>query len=77
MLPERYETYNSSSFCSAASIATEYRPTNNWLCLQTSVNVDVHDKHSENFHSEDNTDCADENFGCKSEGSEEDDIEDW
>ncbi|RWW65658.1 hypothetical protein BHE74_00027024, partial [Ensete ventricosum] len=76
MLPERFATYRTSSFCSLSSIATEYRPMIKWF--YSPVNVHAHDNISESLHREDDVDCTDGSLeGKKSEESEEDDIEDW
>ncbi|RRT67815.1 hypothetical protein B296_00038902, partial [Ensete ventricosum] len=76
MLPERFATYRTSSFCSLSSIATEYRPMIKWF--YSPVNVHAHDNISESLHREDDMDCTDGSLeGKKSEESEEDDIEDW
>ncbi|XP_065031525.1 cell cycle checkpoint protein RAD17-like isoform X1 [Musa acuminata AAA Group] len=76
MLPERFATYGTSSFCSLSSIATEYRPTIKWF--YSPVNVHAHDNISESLHGEDDMDCTDGSLeGKKSGESEEDDIEDW
>lgn len=76
MLPERFATYGTSSFCSLSSVATEYRPTIKWF--YSPVNVHAHDNISESLHWEDDMDCTDGSLeGKKSGESEEDDIEDW
>ncbi|WOL05941.1 cell cycle checkpoint protein RAD17 isoform X1 [Canna indica] len=78
ILPERFEAYNTYSFCSLMSVTNEYRPANKFLCSQTYVGVNMHGCISENFHSADDTDCSDENMkGNRSKESDEDDIEDW